>query len=620
MATIKTLTTIGNGSGSTQETTETNSTREPTMMNGIFGKFGPAAAETNSAKETAPSSNTGANANPSAGGTSGDGTTSSANNGYAPIGMAAMRPAGYTPTEVVAPTGAGAGTTGAGAGATTSAIDAASGFAGNLGSAIGELFADGSVDGRNSGGSKPKVDPVTGEPTNDYDAQVEAGAAQTQKLADQVDMTPQIDAANQAWNEVNQDYADKTGDIIKKTGEEQQGAINQYKEGTGATIDALKGLTDAELAAYARASNITIEQARDQINAVLQGLESLPNANVGRVNHVDTTEQENLLSQLTESQKQQASQAVDYTVRQGVNELNRAMEDAAVQYQTQRNQIASDEERAKANQALYNEMRGDRGGVGQSQYDAIANAAATNQRTVNSEQTKLSTDTARQIADLRAKGEFEKADKLLQISQEYLGQLMNLKQWADETNLGVDEFNVGIDEWEQEYNLKVNELLAEMKTSAAQWQASTELGNQQYITGQNINAAQTDASLRLSQQDTVRQATQELSQQLASLGLSNAESVSNALINQITAILDARTSNAGNVANAELSAAKTTGAFSNGTATADMWANNQSQLAKAAEALMAAGVQLTPDQIAAMGMTIAEYNSKTPAQWKKLYS
>ena len=40
---------------------------------------------------------------------------------------------------------------------------------------------------------------------------------------------------------------------------------------------------------------------------------------------------------------------------------------------------------------------------------------------------KLQTDTARQIADLRAQGEFEKADKVLAISNKYLTELQAAK-------------------------------------------------------------------------------------------------------------------------------------------------------------------------------------------------
>ena len=165
------------------------------------------------------------------------------------------------------------------------------------------------------------------------------------------------------------------------------------------------------------------------------------------------------LDKWLEAAKAQLEQKVDYATSNGVNELVRAQEDAQGQYQTQRNQIAADEARASDNRALYNERAGDRGGIGAAQYDQIANTAAQNRLTVNQAQTKLSTDTARQIADLRAQGEFTKADQLLQLSQTYLQQLISIEQWGAEFNLSVDQFNKQIEQWNYEYELKVADLL-----------------------------------------------------------------------------------------------------------------------------------------------------------------
>lgn len=186
------------------------------------------------------------------------------------------------------------------------------------------------------------------------------------------------------------------------------------------------------------------------------------------IDRVDTAELKGMLQQILDSQKQQSQQQIDYGVEQGVNELTRAMEDAAQQYQTQRNQIAADEARAKDNQALYAEARGDRGGIGAAQYDSIQNTAALNRRAVNDAQVKLGTDTARQIADLRSQGEFQKADQLLSITQNYLSQLMSLEQWAMQANIGVDEFNAQLQQWADEYNLNVQKFLTDLDLSAAQ--------------------------------------------------------------------------------------------------------------------------------------------------------
>lgn len=157
--------------------------------------------------------------------------------------------------------------------------------------------------------------------------------------------------------------------------------------------------------------------------------------------------------------REQAKRQADYATKTGIDELKRAEEDAQAQFQTQRDQIEAARAKASDNQVLYNERRGDRGGIGAAQYDSIANTAAQNQLAVNQAQVKLSTDTARQIADLRAQGEFQKADALLQLSQTYLQQLISIQQWGAEFNLSVDQFNKQLEQWNYEFELKVADLL-----------------------------------------------------------------------------------------------------------------------------------------------------------------
>lgn len=186
------------------------------------------------------------------------------------------------------------------------------------------------------------------------------------------------------------------------------------------------------------------------------------------------------LDQWRQAANDQATNQIDYAVNKGVNDLQRAEEDAKVQFQTQRNQIDADEARNLDNAALYAELRGDRGGIGQQQYSSVQNNAAQNRQTVNSEQVKLATDTQRQIADLRTQGEFQKADKLLEISQSYLQQLVALEQWASEYDLSVAQFNESVRQWEQEYQLSVANLMGTyngQQTLAARNAANTDLAS-----------------------------------------------------------------------------------------------------------------------------------------------
>lgn len=160
------------------------------------------------------------------------------------------------------------------------------------------------------------------------------------------------------------------------------------------------------------------------------------------------------LDQWRTAAEQQTVNQTDYAVSQAVQQLLLAEAEAQAQFQTQRNQIAGDERNALDNSALYAETRGDRGGIGQAQYNAIQATAAANRQAVNAAQTQLSTDTARQIADLRAQGEFEKADNLMEIAQTYLLKLLELEQWAAEYNLDVAQFQTSLSQWQQEFQLK----------------------------------------------------------------------------------------------------------------------------------------------------------------------
>lgn len=160
-----------------------------------------------------------------------------------------------------------------------------------------------------------------------------------------------------------------------------------------------------------------------------------------------------LLDQWLAAAREQSSNQIDYATEKGISELNRAMEDAAPKFQTQRNQVAADEARALDNSALYAEARGDKGGIGQSQYNEIQAAALQNRQAINAAQTKLATDTARQIADLRAKGEFEKADALLQLTQQQLSQLISLEQWGADYTMSKEQMQQSLEQWQKEYEL-----------------------------------------------------------------------------------------------------------------------------------------------------------------------
>ena len=187
-----------------------------------------------------------------------------------------------------------------------------------------------------------------------------------------------------------------------------------------------------------------------------------------RLSHVDTSAIGGYLKEARDAATQEAVGQIDRGVTQGVNELRRVQEDAGERYRTQQNQIDLDERRALDNRAAYDAARGVRGGIAGEQYSSIMNTAVQNRATLNNERTRLSTELSREMATLRANGEWEKSKALLQTTQQYLSQLAQLEQWAQEVNLNVDQFNAQL---EQNY-LNYLFQLRQMEISTDQWERS----------------------------------------------------------------------------------------------------------------------------------------------------
>ncbi|MCR5663437.1 MAG: hypothetical protein K6G17_01000 [Oscillospiraceae bacterium] len=204
-----------------------------------------------------------------------------------------------------------------------------------------------------------------------------------------------------------------------------------------------------------------LSEAMKQIESVLRGTRetaqtesgegSQETGRAGRLAGVDPEPLRQLLRERDEAAREQTERRVDEATEEAVRQLRQSEEDAQAGFQSQRDRIAADELRALDNQAYYAEARGDRGGIGLAQYGSIQNTAAVNRAAVNREQQRLAADTARQIAELRAQGEYRKADALLDLTQKQLTQLLQLEQWAREQNMSAERFNLELARWEAEY-------------------------------------------------------------------------------------------------------------------------------------------------------------------------
>ena len=303
-----------------------------------------------------------------------------------------------------------------------------------------------------------------------------------------------------------------------------------------------------------------------------------------------------LLDAWQETALSQKNAQVDYAVAKAVADLERALADAQPMFKEQAESVDINAQQAMDNAALYAEMRGDRGGIGQEQYNSIQNTRAQNHLTVQQAQTKLATDTQRQIADLRAQGEFAKADAALEISQNYLAKLASLEQWAAEYDLTVDQFNAQMQQLEREYAFQMlqfdtskNQWQQEFDTSKNQWQQQFDTSKNQWQ--QQFDSAQSQwekeyAFQQLQYQNQLEQWEKDYALQQLQLQMAQ---------NQWQSEFDASQNQWQSEFNASQNQWQTE--FNYG---------KQSDMANIGWALLESGVSLSKEQLAAMGIDEAQ--------------
>lgn len=238
---------------------------------------------------------------------------------------------------------------------------------------------------------------------------------------------------------------------------------------------------------------------QDRWNAANEMRPDIKPTDIDNVGYYDRTYLTDLATQQIEAARQQYNQQIDRTMDTQAADLNRAIADAQGQFQTQQGQIAANEQRALDNAALYAEARGDKGGLGLAQYNSIQNTAAQNKLAVSQAQTKLATDTARQISDLRAQGEFDKADKMLELTQTYLSELRAIEEYAASYNLNVDQINTAIAEWEAEFNRASEQYLASWEQAMMEYTGGFANGMTTYQAQQQTLETQAQLALSLIQ-------------------------------------------------------------------------------------------------------------------------
>ena len=255
----------------------------------------------------------------------------------------------------------------------------------------------------------------------------------------------------QSTNDLAQEYRPSDGSVWTKN---EQGGIDVLHQGVQMTgnvtyqpiaQDPLKRPPSAEITPVQ--PPVSTQSAPITTKPIVYGESSFvrPSTQPNRLTADD-------IKALYQQMQDQQNAKIDYTVQQAVDELNRAQEAAQKDYAKQRNKVNIDAAQARDAEALYAAARGDRGGITGSQYNSISNTAANNHAAINQAQQQLATDTARQIADLRAQGEFEKADALLQIAQQQLAQLWELQQYNDSLTMQEQQMAMQESQLTGQYN------------------------------------------------------------------------------------------------------------------------------------------------------------------------
>lgn len=205
---------------------------------------------------------------------------------------------------------------------------------------------------------------------------------------------------------------------------------------------------------------------------------------------------QNTVDKAYEAAAKNVESSVDAAAKAAVAEVEAAKAEAEAEYQSQRDAVAVQAANDADNSALYAELRGDSGGIGRAQYDSIRNTAAKNHAEINRAQTAMARTAAAEIAGLQAKGEYEKAERLLDLAQERMAALMEMEQWSAEYAADMQELQAKLSQWQAEYELSAAKITGVTASGAATAETTARLaalGEAMLKKGLMPSAAQLDA-------------------------------------------------------------------------------------------------------------------------------
>jgi hypothetical protein len=151
------------------------------------------------------------------------------------------------------------------------------------------------------------------------------------------------------------------------------------------------------------------------------------------------------ITQQYENYAKQQQNSIDYTTNKNINSAVRDYEDAVSDYRTNTQDLSTSMYQNMDNQALVSRANGQYGGMATASVGAVQSDYQAQRQALAREQQKLATDTLREVEDLRAQGEFDKADALLAANQQKFQALYEDAVRVDENQYSNNQWQTTLD-------------------------------------------------------------------------------------------------------------------------------------------------------------------------------
>ena len=171
----------------------------------------------------------------------------------------------------------------------------------------------------------------------------------------------------------------------------------------------------------------------------------IPDAETQEAKAANTKSYADNISKQYDAYVQGKQNQIDYQTEYQQNQAERNYADAVAGYQKQYRDLTSSMYQNMDNQALSSYVSGQRGGMATRSVGEIQNDYQLQRQALANKQQKLATDTAREIEDLRAQGEFDKADALLEARQQEFQQLYADAVRVDENQYTNQQYDTALE-------------------------------------------------------------------------------------------------------------------------------------------------------------------------------